>query len=91
MNHTVAPRGVGRTYGQRWAVREVNVELGVGADCVAVRKEWTQPTARHSEVDRVRDLVDLSVLSTNRILGYFTDVAYDPASIDLFASRIGDL
>jgi ABC-2 type transport system ATP-binding protein len=36
-------------------------------DYVAVLKEWTDPTARHAEVRRVLDLVDLSSAATKRI------------------------
>ena len=34
---------------------------------VAVLKEWTKPAARHAEVRRVLDLVDLTAVSTKRI------------------------
>jgi ABC-2 type transport system ATP-binding protein len=36
-------------------------------DYIAVLKEWTQPAARHAEVRRVLDLVDLGGISTKRI------------------------
>jgi ABC-2 type transport system ATP-binding protein len=36
-------------------------------DYVAVLKEWTDRTARHAEVRRVLDLVDLGAISTKRI------------------------
>jgi ABC-2 type transport system ATP-binding protein len=36
-------------------------------DYVAVLKEWTETTARHREVQRVLDLVDLGALGTKRV------------------------